>query len=150
MNCGERTKQRRKDDQISVKDDKREKMQLDGGEAFLYGYAGGWGEGEVGVLDGDVLLHGGEGELGGGTVYLFEAHVLDGSGGGDLEGEELDALGEAFGDAGDLVAVEFWGLTVMLSSSLASSVWPRRKRSGERRSSSFLAGIRWAWASPGV
>ena len=29
---------------------------------------------------------------------------LDGSGGGDLEGQELDALGEAFGDAGDLVA----------------------------------------------
>ena len=36
------------------------------------------------------------------------------------------------------------GVTVRLSSSLASWVWPSRKRRGERRSSSCLAGMRCA------
>ncbi len=56
------------------------KARLDGGDAFGYGYAGGWGEGEVGVFGWDVFLHGGEGEVGDGTVDLFQAHLLDQAG----------------------------------------------------------------------
>src|ERR1700676_646253 len=77
---------------------------LNGCEAVDDGYSRRDGEDEVAVLGGDVLLHVGEGELGDCSVDLFEAHLLDRSGGGHDEGEQLEALLEAFGYAGDAVA----------------------------------------------
>ena len=82
---------------------------LNGWEGVYCGDSGGWGEDEVGGFDGDVFFHVGEAELGGGAVGLFELHALNGSGGGDDEGEETDALGHSFGDAGDFEVWAFGG-----------------------------------------
>ena len=82
---------------------------LDGWEGVDCGDAGGWGEGEVGGFDGDVFLYVGEGEFGSGAVGFFELHALDGAGWGDDQGEQPDALGHAFGDAGDAVVAAVGG-----------------------------------------
>src|ERR1019366_8675326 len=65
------------------------------------GDSSGWDEGEVGGGNWDVFFKIGEGEFGGGPVGLLELHASNGSGGGDNEGEQVDALLHALGDAGD-------------------------------------------------
>src|ERR1017187_1133813 len=74
---------------------------LDGGFAVDDGDVRRWREGEVGGGDRKVLLDSREDELGDGAVGLFDLHALYDAGWSDDQGEQANALGHAFGDAGD-------------------------------------------------
>src|ERR1017187_8092995 len=74
---------------------------LDGGFAVDDGDVRRWREGEVGGGDRKVLLDSREGELGDGAVDLFDLHAFNNAGRRDHQGEQADALGHAFGHAGD-------------------------------------------------
>ncbi len=113
-----------------------------------HGHAGGRREAKSIGADGRIIGFAREREARQRAVGLFDLDPRNGSLGGDRQRQPVDALFLPLGLAGKRELAAGRGRNVRLSISFSSSVWPSRKRSGERRSSSSSAGMRCTCGSP--
>ena len=120
------------------------------GRGLLDGDAGGWGEGEVGGVDGDVLLHVGEGELGDGSGGLFEAHGWMAPVEVTTRVSSLTRWAMPLGMPVMREAGAAAGVTVMLFELFGELGVAEEEAERGAQVVELFGGERWAWASPGV